>query len=119
MRVTLVLRGDRLVVKGGPLDTRPPTGPESDFPAPMLIRDDMPALRSMGDGRFYDSKSALRASYRAQGLREVGNDVPLTPQDNRKPITKAEIGAAYQKVREGYRPAPLEHGVLPPEAQED
>lgn len=114
-RGTWVYRDGELIEKHL---ARPLRGPASELAAPMLIRDGMEPLRSMGDGHLYDSKSALRASYREQGLVEVGNDAPLTTRDNSRRITKAEIAEAIQKVRQGYRPAPLEHGVLPPEAQE-
>ena len=39
-----------------------------------VIDDTMDPVRSMVDGRHYDSKSALRAHYRASGVYEVGND---------------------------------------------
>lgn len=46
----------------------------SGLPTPMLSRDGMEPVQSMLDGKFYDSKSALRATYRAAGVEEVGND---------------------------------------------
>lgn len=76
----------------------------SDFSAPMIIRDDMPAVKSMASGKMYDSKSAIRAEYKARGLVEIGNDKPDIKQPERPKITKEEIGAAIQKVRDGYRP---------------
>lgn len=39
----------------------------SGFPCPMVIRDSMDDIQSMADGRIYDSKSALRRSYTADG----------------------------------------------------
>ena len=39
----------------------------SGFPCPMVIRDSMDDIQSMADGRIYDSKSALRKSYTADG----------------------------------------------------
>lgn len=59
----------------------------------------------MASGKMYDSKSAIRAEYRARGLVEIGNDRPDVKQPERPKITKEEIGAALQKVRDGYRPA--------------
>ena len=70
----------------------------------MIIRDDMPAIKSMASGKMYDSKSAIRAEYKSRGLVELGNDVPDIKQPERPKITKEEIGAAIQKVRDGYRP---------------
>ena len=45
-------------------------------PAHAVIRDDMAPVRSMLDGKFYDSKSALRRTYRAAGVEEIGNETP-------------------------------------------
>ena len=42
-------------------------GARSGFPCPMVIRDSMDDIQSMADGRIYDSKSALRRSYTAEG----------------------------------------------------
>jgi len=52
-------------------------GARSDaLPVPIYIADGMPAVKSMADGVHYDSKSAIRASYRNGPIRyeEVGND---------------------------------------------
>ena len=38
------------------------------------IISDHTEVRSMLDGKMYDSKSALRRTYRAAGVREIGND---------------------------------------------
>jgi len=46
----------------------------SGLGAPLLIRDDMDPVQSQLDGKMYDSKSALRATYKAAGVVEVGND---------------------------------------------
>lgn len=111
-RATFVYRDGALVEKFGPLDVRP-ARQRSDLPAPNYISDGLPDLKGMHDGKTYSSKSALRASYRDRGLVEVGNDAPTTPADNARPITTAEIGAALQKVRQGYKPAPLPTTVEP------
>ena len=42
-------------------------GARSGLPCPMVIRDSMDDIQSMADGRVYDSKSALRRSYTADG----------------------------------------------------
>jgi hypothetical protein len=39
-----------------------------------VITDEMAPVRSMADGQMYDSKSRIRSTYRARGLREVGNE---------------------------------------------
>lgn len=102
MRGTFVFRDGALIPKhqAAPLVR----GPRSGLPAPMLIRDAIDPLMGMHDGKLYDSKSALRASYRAAGVEELGNDAPLEARDNSKPITAEEVGEAYRKVRDGYKP---------------
>ena len=50
------------------------------FPCPHYISDQQPATRSMGDGKYYDSKSEMRKHYRRDGFIEVGNDTTTTPE---------------------------------------
>ena len=50
----------------------------SDLAAPSVISDVMKPVQSMLDGKMYDSKSALRATYKAAGVTEVGNDSSVT-----------------------------------------
>lgn len=112
-RETFVFRNGELVEKYGPMDVRP-VAPRSALPAPMYICDHMPAAQSMVDGRTYESKSAMRAGYREAGAREgtryveIGNEAPPAPSGVRDKITRDEIGSAFQKVRDGYKPAPLQ-----------
>lgn len=95
----------RLVEKGGPEHVRERVA-RSHLSAPMLIRDGMDALRSMVTGRMHDSKSALRAEYKAHGVVEMGGEDPKVPSSAPRPsVTKAEIGEALQKVKQGYRPS--------------
>jgi hypothetical protein len=62
-----------------------PEGARSDLPFPRIMSDVMEPVQSMLDGRMYDSKSALRATYRAAGVIEVGNDpARLRPRQRRK-----------------------------------
>lgn len=57
----------------------------SDLPSPRIASDVMEPVQSMLDGKMYDSKSALRATYRAAGCIEVGNDpARLKPRDRTK-----------------------------------
>ena len=51
---------------------------QGELCTPMVIRDSMKPVQSMGNGRVYDSKSAIRAHYKRDGFEEVGNDVPKT-----------------------------------------
>jgi hypothetical protein len=48
----------------------------SDLSAPHIIGDACEVV-SQADGQTYTSKAALRASYRAKGVIEVGNDSSL------------------------------------------
>jgi hypothetical protein len=107
MRGTWVYRNGRLVEKGGPEDIR--VEPQrSSLPAPMLISDTMEPIQSMVDGRFYTSKAVLRASYRAAGVVEVGNDPARLkpkpkPQPNRKAIRQS-VEKAFAQHASGVRP---------------
>lgn len=72
----------------------------------MVISDSINAIRSMADGRMYESKSELRKGYKAKGVVELGNDAASyrAKEPERPKITKAEIAAAVQKVKQGYTP---------------
>lgn len=75
----------------------------------MIASDAMDAVRCMADGQMYESKSQMRATHKAHGLIEVGNDVDATlklasAKPARPKVSKAEIGAALAKVKAGYRP---------------
>lgn len=79
-------------------------------PCPMLNSDTADGFRSMADGKMYDSKSAYRASLRAHGMQEIGNEVSAhlaqATAAARKPPAKRALIEAYKKVRDGYRPPP-------------
>lgn len=69
-----------------------PTGKRSNLGCPMIVGDTMQPVQSMLDGKMYDSKSALRATYKAAGVVEVGNDSSVTapkPRARPKPDRKA------------------------------
>lgn len=76
----------------------------SHLPAPGVIIDTMAPVQSMLDGKMYDSKSALRATYKAAGVTEVGNDSSvLDPKPFRKPkpdrkAIKAAVGKAFSQA---------------------
>lgn len=71
------------------IDARPPAA-RSSLPFPMVITDDMDPVQSQLDGKFYTSKSMLRATYRAAGVTEVGNDpARLRPPKRKQPDRKA------------------------------
>lgn len=76
----------------------------SDLPGPMVIRDTMDPVQSMLDGKMYDSKANLRATYRAAGVTEVGNDPSIVnPKPFKKPrpdrqAIKAAVGKAFSQA---------------------
>ena len=47
---------------------------------PMLIRDQMAPIRSMADGRMFDSKRGYYRSLKEQGREIVGDDYAWTQQ---------------------------------------
>lgn len=76
----------------------------SDLPAPRLNLDTMSPLWHPANGKTYDSKSEFREITRLNGSEEVGNEV----QTENRPgsdLTRAEVGEAVRKVKEGYRPS--------------
>lgn len=81
-----------------------PAPKRSHLPAPRVATDVMAPVRSMLDGKLYDSKSALRATYKAAGVTEVGNDSSVTePKPYRKPkpdrqAIKAAVGRAFSRA---------------------
>jgi hypothetical protein len=72
----------------------------SDLPGPMIITDTMDPVQSQLDGKMYDSKAALRSTYRAAGVIEVGNDSSVTdPKPFKRPKPKREdIKASVNKA---------------------
>ena len=68
----------------------------SALPCPMVISDTMPPTEQV-DGRFYTSKRAFRATGRALGLTEVGNEKP--PPKWRSTDTKAVKAARRQALK--------------------
>lgn len=79
--------------------------PGERLAAPMVVRDEMPAIQGQHDGKIYTSKRALRASYmpsgNAEGKRyvEIGNDPARhKPKKRHKPDRKA-IHDSVQKAK--------------------
>jgi len=81
-----------------------PNTKRSGLSAPLLIRDDMDPVQSQLDGKMYDSKSALRATYKSAGVVEVGNDssafepqaMPKNGPDRTK--VKAAVETAFSRA---------------------
>jgi hypothetical protein len=64
----------------------------SSLPMPFVISDEMPPTEQV-DGRYYTSKAAFRATGRALGLTEVGNEKP-------KPKVRASESRAVKDARQ-------------------
>ena len=112
-RGTYVWRDGELVEKrlAGPPH---PRGERADhFPTPQVIRDHIDAVKSMADGKTYESKSAMRRAYRDLGFEELGNDAPTSHGPDPEPDPTDTVVEAYKRVRDGYKPPPLETSVLP------
>ena len=68
---------------------------------PAVISDAMAPVQSMLDGRLYDSKTALRATYKAAGVTEVGNDPAIHRKAGRRPDRRAirdSVGRAFARA---------------------
>lgn len=76
------------------------TRAKSGLSCPNLSLDTMAPVRSMLDGKFYDSKAALRATYKAHGVTEVGNDSSVKEPRRKAPkrTSRAEIRASVRKA---------------------
>ena len=79
---------------------RAPNTKRSHLPTPHIASDSI-EVRSMVDGQIYTSKSALRASYRANGYIEVGNEdvtkhIKPQPRTDRKAIRETAARALSQ-----------------------
>jgi len=83
---------------------REPERQRSHIPAPMLNIDTMEPVKSMLDGKMYDSKAALRSTYKQAGVVEVGDDSSVTapkPRAKTKPDRKqikAAVGRAFSQA---------------------
>lgn len=71
----------------------------SDLPAPRIATDIMEPVQSMLDGRLYDSKSALRATYRQAGVVEIGNDPARNRPFERPTTPRKEIKDVVDRAR--------------------
>ena len=77
----------------------------SDLPCPRLASDIMEAVQSQVSGKWYESKSALRAEYKATGHIEKGNDRRppwKMPRSSRKEI-RDTVAKARARVERGER----------------
>lgn len=81
---------------------------QGELAAPMVLRDGMDPVQSQVDGRHYDSKSALRRSYRHAGVTEVGDEPTYTQAERLQPGPRVtptyaerqrDIKAALERAR--------------------
>jgi hypothetical protein len=105
--VTLVYRGGKMVEKSFAAAFDGPSV-RSDLPCPNIIRDGLlEPLQHQVTGRFYESKRAMAAADKEAGCVCVGNEKMESKPWAPPPISNDEIDRAYQKVSQGYKPAPL------------
>ena len=81
-----------------------PNNRNPDLGCPSVVTDVMDPVKSMLDGKMYDSKSHLRETYRVGGVTEVGNDPSIMapkpfvkPKPDRLGIQEA-VTRAYSAV---------------------
>lgn len=80
-----------------PEKVRPGPPARSSLPCPQVLSDAMDAVQSQVTGKFYESKSALRAEYRATGHIEKGNDRRAPWKMPR--TSRAEVRETVRKAR--------------------
>lgn len=73
----------------------------SDLPRPTVISDYLEASSPIS-GEMFTSKSGLRSHYRANGVRELGNDT-IKPRDNDEadislPQIEREVAQVFNSV---------------------
>lgn len=89
-----------------------PSGPQSDFPTPRLVRAFSAPVQSMADGKFYDDPASLRASFKAENnphgvdFIEVGNEdlTKFTPPKKDRKANREAIERAISDVENGRAP---------------
>lgn len=71
-----------------------------EYDTPMIIKDRMNPIKSMADGKTYESKSAYYKSLKAQGYEIVGNEWN-DPSKRERTVDKTT--AEYKRYKEGIR----------------
>lgn len=76
----------------------------SELPAPYIVTDNLPGgihgMRSMADGKFYDSKAAYYASLKRSGHEIVGNDPAYREPKQARPDTSDDVAEDFIKARD-------------------
>lgn len=87
---------------------KPRSEARSSLAVPYFICDSMDETQSMLDGKYYTSKSELRATYKAAGMIELGNEemAPFkAPEKDRKGQRDAIERAICEVEAGNVRPA--------------
>lgn len=66
-------------------------------PGFQIISDTMVPMRSMADGKMYDSKSRYRGDLKARGLIEVGNE-SMTQKPVARPPVRDTLRQTYRQL---------------------
>lgn len=96
------------VIREGKLVERDLSGPPTGGSGLYVISDEMAPTKHMADGQHYTSKAKFRATTRAHGCVEVGNET-ATILKPRKPVPlsrgqrRDDIRQAIHQLREGRR----------------
>lgn len=82
----------------------------SSLSAPSVIRDGLDNVKNPVDGKAYDSKSAYYKAVKSAGCEIVGNEAEkmMDRPAPRSDVSRDDIDAALHKMKQGYKPAPLE-----------
>lgn len=84
---------DRLVPKSERMQA---IAARSHLACPMIVTDAIEVVNQL-DGQVYTSKSALRATYKAAGVEEVGNTRPTPKQFEKAPGLKDDLRSALRQ----------------------
>jgi len=74
-------------------------GPRSSLPFPMVLSDTMEPVQSQLDGRYYDSKSRLRATYKNAGVIEIGTDAARFKKPKKKRPDRKAIRESIERAK--------------------
>ena len=76
--------------------------PNTDLATPLVNSDTIDLVQSQTDGKYYDSKSALRSEYKRAGVVELGNEKMKPKEIDRKAHRKSisdSLKRAMAKVK--------------------
>lgn len=80
-----------------------PAPKRSHLPTPMISTDTMDAVEHPCDGKFYTSKAAFRATTKANGCIEMGNDPARLkigkPQQSNTKANRESVERAFARIK--------------------